>query len=324
LNNRTLEEALLKSLTTAAGQIGDFIPPDMADEFIAYIRDLSFCRQLFRTWPMASKTRDIPKILSGMSVWYESSEIVEAKPTDFATGTITLTAKKFLAQVMASMEIYEDSKFSVDSIIVDDFANAVAEAEELAMLVGDPDHTATASTPDSATEGNWYTKDPRLIFEGLLFLAQSSSAAAPVNASGSAFTEAMIANTLYRLGKYGRNFKNTVLFVDPFNALQLMQRDTFKTLDKYGPGATIFTGEIGKLWGQITTISAPFLTEGNGIVTHKGNPIIGDRRLIKIKDEEVIASDAKRTVVSERFDFTVEYVDAICWLRNLPTANIAS
>lgn len=320
----TLEAALMKSITTAAGQGGDFIPEELADDFIRYVREKTFCRQMFRAWRMGSKTRDVPKMLSGMTVWYEPSEITTARETSFTTGTITLTAKKFLAQVLYSTEIEEDSSFSIDDIIVDDFTNAVAEAEEQAMLVGDTDHTAAAATVAAATDANWFTKDCRLIFDGLYTLAQSSGAASPVNAGGASLTETHIRYAIHRLGKYGRNFKNDVLFVDSFNALELLDRDCFKTLEKYGPNATIFSGEVGSVWGQVKVINSSFLDEGTAVMTHAGNPVIGDRRRIKIKDEEVIADDAKRVVTSERLDFTVQYAAALVRIYNLASGNIAS
>ena len=83
------------------------------------------------------------------------------------------------------------------------------------------------------------------------------------------------------------------------------------TVDKYGPSATIITGEIGKLYGQSSIINSPYVTNRQGVGTHLGNPIIGHRRLIRMRTEDVIQNDQRRFVLSERLDFTVQYGDAL-------------
>ena len=64
-------------------------------------------------------------------------------------------------------------------------------------------------------------------------------------------------------------------------------------------------------------LSSDFCTDGYGVATHRSIVIIGDRRLIKLKNEELISSDSKRFVISQRADVAVEYQDAICQVFSL-------
>jgi len=316
--------AIAKTLSTTAGTGGDFLPLPLATDFIKWIRDQNFCRQIFRTVTMPNMTFDWPKILSAAKVYLES-EGGTATQTNVTTGTVRLTAKKLMSQILATEELYEDANQDFDVIIRDHFASAVAEAEEESMIVGDTTHTATAVSEALATEANWYTKDNRLAWDGLLTLGGRIASSAPrVNAGSAAMSTAIARQMMFNLGKYGRVMSDLVMFVNPWSANELLDDPKLVTVEKYGPNATIITGEFGKLYGKVRVINSAFVTDGSAVMTHRSNPIIGDRRQIKIRDEEVIQSDQRRTVVSVRMDFKVEHQDAICQAYSLNVPSEAS
>ena len=314
----TLGDALRKALSTAAGVGGDFLPTPLADEFIEYVRERNVCRQIFRTVTMTSMTLDFPKILSAAKVYYQSEQAAEATETAFTTGTIRLTAKKLMSQMMVSEELYEDANTDFQIIVRDQFGGAIAEAEEEAMLMGDTAHTAGAGSEAAATDANWFTKDHRLTWDGLVTLAGRVASSAPrVNASGSGMSTAFVREAMFNLGKYGRVMQNLVVFLNPWSVNQLLDDQKLVTVDKYGPNATIHSGEFGKLYGKITIIASNYVPDGYGVMTHVQNPVIGDRRLIKFKSEEVIHYDARRSVISVRLDFKIEHHRALCQIYNL-------
>lgn len=325
MDKANLAKALEKALNTSAGTGGDFLPTPLADEFIDLIRDENFCRQMFRKYNMISKTRDVPKILTGPGVYYESTEATEATETTMTTGTVRLTARKLMSQIILAEEIIEDSAQDFEGIVTDHFTSAMAEAEEQAMLVGDPSHTAAAGTVAAATDNNWFSKDARTAWYGLVTLGgdiigtlgAGNRAANRVYASGNDMSTAIVRNGLYNLGKYGRKFSKIVCFVNPWSSSQLLDDSKLVTLEKYGPKATVFTGEIGALYGKIKCINSSFIPDGYAVMTHIDNPFIGDRRQIKLKEEEVIKNDTRRIVISERMDFKVSYQDAICQIKGL-------
>lgn len=328
-----LNLALQKAVTTAAGAGGDFLPTPLASTFIDLVREQNVFRQIFRVITMPNKTLDFPKILTGPDVYYESTELTqEAIETSLTTGTVRMTARKFMAQIKASEEIFEDSSQDMDAIIKDHFAKGLAEAEEETCLIGNRSATANAATIAAATEANWYTKDNRLAWNGLLTLggdivgtlSAGNRAANRVDASGGEMATLILRQLLYNLGKYGRTMSNIVVFMNPWSANQLLDDSKLVTLEKYGPKATIFTGEFGKLYGKITVINSDFVTDGYAVGTHKGNCIVGDRRKVKLKSEDIIEFDARRVVISQRADMAVEYQDAICQIWDLESPSTVS
>ena len=332
MDNKGLNDAIKKALSTAAGAGGDFLPTPLATEFINYVRDQNFMRQLFKVVPMDSKTRDYPKILGGTKVYYQASEGAAANTTGMSTGTIRLDAKKFMARLDASEEVLEDAQSDMEKIVKEHFAATLSAVEEEAMIAGEPDHTPITATESAATSSTWYSKDHRLIFHGLLSLAGDISgsldddtrAANRVNAAGADMSTSIARQAMYNLGKYGRVMQNLVLILNPWSANQLMDDSKLVTLEKYGPNATIFTGEFGKLYGKVTVINSAYCTDSYGVLTHKDNPMIGDRRKLKIKMTDWIQEDSKMYVITERLDFTVQYKSALCQIYGLDTPSTAS
>jgi hypothetical protein len=337
--SKSLEDAIRKALTVAgdtAGKGADFIPTPLATEFIGFVRDENFCRQLFTSVPMTAPTRDYPKILGGSKVYYQSAEggTVSSTLNQFKTGTVRLEAKKFMTEVILSEEVIEDSTDTgdIEMIVQDHFIAQLAAAEEEVMIAGNPAHTPTTATEASADETTWYTKDHRLAFYGLLTLAADitgdlnlgTRAANRVNAGALDMSATIVRNAIYNMGKYGRTMSNLVLMINPWSISQLLDDSKLTTLEKYGPNATIFTGEVGKLWGKVTVINSPFVTDGYGVITHKSNPMIGDRRLIKVARDVMVSEDARKFVLSERMDFQVQYLDALCQIYNLDLPSSAS
>lgn len=327
-----LNDAIQKALNTQAGTGGDFLPTPLAKEFIKYVQEQNFLRQIFRVVPMEAKTRDYPKVLGGTKVYYQSTEGGTANPTQLKTGTVRLEAKKFMSRFDSSNEVLEDAEQDMDSIIREHFAASLSAAEEEAMLVGNPAHSPVTATESAANDTTWYNKDHRLIFNGLLSLAGDISgdfdlgtrAANRVDAGGADMSTSLVRQMLYNLGKYGRVMQDLVLILNPWAANQLMDDPKLVTLEKYGPKATIFTGEFGKLYGKITVINSAYATDGYGVMTHKMNPMIGDRRKVSIKKKDEITEDSQVYVITERLDFQVQHQPALCQIHNLDAASTVS
>ena len=84
---------------------------------------------------MDQPTMRIPAISTGLQV-YATTEGAEASATSMQADDFLLEAKKIMAQVIASAELYEDSVQNIEKIITDDFVRAIAQAEEQAFLLG--------------------------------------------------------------------------------------------------------------------------------------------------------------------------------------------
>lgn len=312
----TLEPEALKALVT--GDAGDFIPEEFATEFIDLVREKNWTRDLFRTINMPAATFFIPKITGDASVFFvsnESTQPTESKPAFAAAGSVRLDAVKLMGYVQVSNETDEDSKVAMMPIIKTSMAEAIAKAEEEAIINGQ--YRAYAAD------------DPRSAFKGLLKLAED---AAQTVVADNADLIATIEEARLKLGVHGRSVDNLVLLVNNFTGSQLRQLSQVLTVDKYGPNATILKGEVGKVMGitivedfylpdedtSAATFKAPILAaKGNALLVNKGSPIIGDRRKVKFDQDKVVSTDSIEIAISERIGFTVQYVEALCLITGL-------
>jgi len=325
--DKSLQDAMnrIKAVTTSDGEGGDFIPLPLAREFIKFIFDANWMRQLFRVIPMNAPTRDFPKVLGQTKVYYQNTERGAATQTSVATGTVRLTARKFMSQINVSEEILEDAQEDIDLIVRDHFAKQLAAAEEEAMLVGDRAHALTTATESAANATTWFNKDHRLALNGLLTLAQDivgdfdaeNRAGNRVNGQAGDFSTRLAREAKFNMGKYGRTMSDLILIVNPWSANQLLDDDKLVTVEKYGPKATILTGEFGKLYGRISVVESAYMTNGHAVLTHRNNGYIGDRRKVRLRTDDEIQTDERLYVITERIDFQTQYQPALVNIYNL-------
>jgi HK97 family phage major capsid protein len=308
----TVEKALVTS------DEGDFIPKEYADEFINLVREKNWCRQLFTAIKMTAATMYIPKVTGDANVYYMSTEVAaptESKPTYAAAGSVKLEAKKLMGYCQVSNESDEDAKIAMMPLIKESFAASIAKAEEEAMVVGK--YVAFAAPSDR-----------RNAFEGLLKLAKDATQTVAYATSLIATIEA----ARRKLGVHGRDVKDLVLMVNSYTASALRQIEQVNTIDKYGAGATILSGEVGKVMGitivenayipldntDETTLYAPAnANKGVALLVNKKYPIIGDKRQVKFDQDKVISTDSVEIAISERIGFTVQHVEGLCEVTGL-------
>jgi hypothetical protein len=325
MNNIALIKKAL-SVATNGASINAYLPSPLASEVLGFVRDLNLMRKLTPTFTMNSRTWRKPKRTSGGSAYY-IPDGTTATLTSFAATTVTWTAKKLMTYILVDEEAIEDSQPDVIQQVLQDFAEAIAYAEEIAMLQGDTTHTATAPTPESATAGNWYVRDPRLMFDGLFTVAAASGSTA-VAAAGAVFDEDMVNVALYNLGKYGRDKSKLYGVLPSDQAANVRSNSNFKSASISGLNLASFItglGSAGEADGLITQIygvklyELPNAPSGHAVIMRKGCCEIGDRRRIKLASEEVIESDQRKYVTSERIAFQFNYADMTCLIDNLST-----
>ena len=134
--------------------------------------------------------------------------------------------------------------------------------------------------------------------------------------------------TVFNLGKYGRNKAMIQAIVPSEQAANIRANSKFFKANETGLALASFVsgmGSAGEADSIVTTVygvkhyEAPFAPEGQICMYHKNSPEIGDRRLIKFRNQDVIESDQRKYVVSERISFNVNYEDALVIIKNLDT-----
>ena len=305
---------------------GGVLPKPIADEIVKYITEINWCRQIFRTIIMPKKTLDLPVITSGRSsvgqgVYYTPSQIDITTKAQVGPKlhSIRLTAKKFMAYANVDEDDIEDATVDIVDLLMTSFAEAFAEAEEDAMLLGGMGAPAADS--------------PRAAFDGLLKKALDASLIIDKAITGGsddevAGIEAALSLAIKKLGKYGRDKSKLIPFIDSGLAEALRRSKRLVDLYKLIDVRKGVEGSVTSLYG-VKVLESSYLDgaiagkTGVAILVPKDEPVIGDRRRIKIKTRELIEHDKKRFVLSERIDFNVRHTAYNAGLSGLAEAVVA-
>jgi len=262
---------------------------------------------------------DIPEmLLVSESTASNSSNYTTSKS---GSNRATVTAKKFIIHQMWSGELEEDS-------ILPFIPFLRRQAEISLAYYGD--HTVYNGDTTNAATGNINLDDADpadtkayLAFDGIRHAALVDNTGNAVSQAGAAVTYAAL------MGLRGKMVDTTYLFdwghptvnedliyvADPDTADDINTLDQVLTVDKFGAGATVLTGQVAKIGSHplIASIAAP-KTEADGKVsTTAGNNTLGQvgcynrrgfvagwRRRVKIESERIIATDQTRIVHSLR------------------------
>ena len=127
----------------------------------------------------------------------------------------------------------------------------------------------------TAGKGHWL-----LGFDGLLHLPLVDNTIQAGNHNG-AVSEAMFNGVRGQLGKYGVRPSELAYICDVNTFIKSLTIDSFRTLDKFGPQATVLTGQLGAVEGIPVIVSEQMkLADSDGKVTDAGNNTNTGRLLI--------------------------------------------
>jgi hypothetical protein len=161
---------------------------------------------------------------------------------------IELTATKFAGEIVTSKELEEDAAIAILPFLEDELIEWLTFDLEDAAINGD---TATTHMDADVTAADDYRK-------GWNGLRKSVPAPAKLDAGGDALTVMDVALTRAKMGRYGLNPADLVLLVSVPSLYGLIVDDLVVTPDKYGAGATLLSGELGRIWG-IPIIASDFI-----------------------------------------------------------------
>ena len=217
---------------------------------------------LFVQSPMPSNPFIYPAQL-GDTNWYPTTENVQlASTTDVATAKATMTAYGLKTGVPFSDELEEDSIVAWVPELRASLARNAAEIIDDILMNAD---TTSGTTNINYDGGNLTTTvagfaQYLLGFDGLVHLPYVDNTGQRTRQQ-SALANTSYNNALVKLGKYaapGR--RGDVVFIAPINvALKTMTLAQVETIEKYGPRATISSGEISSIYGTPLIISEQFL-----------------------------------------------------------------
>lgn len=234
-----------KALTSTGVATGDeFVPTDLSSELQRRFYLASDLAALLAAREVAMPTNPYkwPLSTTRPSFYLESVENTDATGSTPGTGDLTMTAHKLMGMVEASYEVEEDSIIPILSFIEEQLAVAGADAWEHALINGDD----TATHQD--TDEELLTKSPAFAFKGFRKLANAVAALRTAFTSGG-LNEANLRAQRLLMGKYALDPRKLIWLESPKGSLAMQGIANVTTMDKYGPKATILTGELATLFG---------------------------------------------------------------------------
>jgi hypothetical protein len=287
--------------TATADQGLEWVPTMFSSQLREQIQAQDVVGSLFDTIPMPSGTYVNP-VMGADMIAYKQPEALEETGTDkplaktFITQKMTLVAKKLGARILSSNEFTEDSIVPVVPRIIAQIGKALARGRATAIINGD----TTATHMDYDTTG---TTDARKTWKGLRYYALNGPSAAAVDGGGAALVFRTSIGAMRKGMKVYGIPGRTVLICGFSSYVELMlakddnNNNLLLTVDKYGPGAAVIPGEVGRVLGMpvlisefmredlastgVNTMAGPN-TRGAIIAVHRDGYVLGERRAATI------------------------------------------
>lgn len=264
---------------------------------------------------------DVPEMLFVS----ENTGDSDSNYTTSKTGSnrVQVDAKKFVIHQMWSGEMEEDSLIPFIPFLREQAARSLAHYSDSVVLNGDATNSATGNINlDDAdpTDTKHY-----LAFDGIRHVGLVDNTANQSDVGGAISLNAfknqrgrMVDTTHLHDWSHPTDMDDLVYVADPETVDAIAFLDEVITVDKYGPRATVLTGEQGRVLGHpLISSQAMSKTEADGKVSTtssnntKGQVVAynrrgytaGWRRRVRIETERLPATDQTRLVYSLRMGF---------------------
>lgn len=229
------------------------------------------------------------------------------------TGNVSFNAIKLAAIIVFSEEAQEDSIIPLLDFVRMKIAHSMANAQERATLDGDKSATHQDFDVTAVT-------DCRKAWAGLRKNIISNSATTQSLATFNLDNVRLLRGLL--TPAFAENPEALFYVCSVKGMLKLLKFPEFLTVDKYGPRATVVTGEIGRIDGSplqtskycrddvaTTGVNTSAGPNASGLLYLQNNLgyWYGDRRALTIDSARMIISGQGYMVVSQRIDFEAIY-----------------
>ncbi len=305
--------------TAAAAGGGDWVPTEFSSQLAEEVRLQLRVAALFPEIRMPSNPYKLPVQIGKLSTFKQPEQTADTGQTKIPvgdagdlTGNATLTAVGHASRVLASKEVQEDSIIAIMPFLRAEIAKAIADGREECILNGDTAGTHEDSDVTSAD-------DRRKMWLGLRAHANDQSYKTDL----STLSVTNLRSLRGSMVKYGIMPSQLCWIVSMNTYIKLLGLSALETLDKYGPAATILTGELAKLDGIPVLVSEHVRSDLNasgvqdGVTTNKSvlhavyKPgfVIGNRRQIttQLLSELYAESDQDALITKERIVFQALY-----------------
>jgi HK97 family phage major capsid protein len=256
-----------KAFADASGVGAEWIPDDMIPMVETYVRHNRQVAALFTELPVGRDTSLLPYLSAGFTPYIHgevnSDDFAQIRLSSLTTAQRTISVRTLAVRTQISDNAAEDALVPFMAQIMDAGGFALLSGEEDAIINGD----TTASHQDTGiatwNPDNFYGAAPgglsidhRRICQGLRKRASEAS-----NTTDRAtFTFATFMADAGSLAGPKQGPGDAVAIVNNYIlATKILVLDQVATLEKYGSGAAVLTGEVARLGGR-PVIPSQFLT----------------------------------------------------------------
>ncbi|MBN1679571.1 MAG: phage major capsid protein [Anaerolineae bacterium] len=324
--------------TESEGYGQDWVPDIWSSELWRKARTENVILPLFRVIEMPSNPFELPISGTDPSVYYvpetqdESGLSLGATnpipDSQIGSGKVTLAAKKLALRVGFSAELVEDAAIPLIPLYREQALRVMTDAIDHVLLNGDTETGATGNI--NSDDGAPASTAKYLVFDGLRKLPLVTNTDNQQDAAG-APTVALLRTTRFLMApRYALRPTDCAWIVDGSTYAKLLSVTEVATVDKYGPHATVLTGEIAKVDGVPVLVSAEMpLTADDGKANSSGNTkgqavcvyrpgwIVGYRRRVAATMDYLPYYDAYQMVATVRLAFGRFDTDVASGLYNI-------
>jgi HK97 family phage prohead protease/HK97 family phage major capsid protein len=309
--------------TGGSGLGSEWIPTGFSAQLQERIELLAVVAGLFPRFTMPTKTYTWPvRGARGTAyLWPESTAVADTKITSATPGTsnVSFTAIKLAMRGFTSSEEIEDSIVAILPFLQEEIATTLARAIDDAILNGDittahmdTDYETVATHVARAWKGL-----RKSCFVGGGSGLTAASAIPVTDESGAAYTAAKFLALWAKMKNFAQP-SSDVAFVSNMKAyMQLLADTAFSSMANFGANATVNGGKLISPFGVQMVISdyARSATNSVGVNGASANTfnvaqfvnkrawMIGDRRNVTLKSQELIETDQVVMVGTWRGDF---------------------
>lgn len=269
--SQELEAARMALDTSTAGAGAELMPSLLGSSLWEDIRVEARIAQEMIGVDMPSDPFTVPLGLGDVT-YRKGTQNNSSTPSDPATADSVLTSTELVAEVDWSYDADEDSIVAMLPALRNLLAVNGAESIDAFLLNADSTNAATGNINlDDAdpADDSYYLSAGQ---DGLRHLWLVDNTGQGVSA-GAAVSDTLMNTMLGKLGKYGLDPRTCRIVPGVETYLTMLGLTNVTTVDKFGPQATILTGQLGAYRGiPIIPSAAHALTEADGKVsTTAGN-----------------------------------------------------
>lgn len=327
LSPEAYERAMRAMDTAESGYGSQLIGAQYVSDLWRGARAQSRVFSLLNTFEMSAPTAYLPVEAGIPELLFvaESTANNSSNYTTTKTGSnrVSVSANKFVIHQMWSGEMEEDSLIPFVPFLREEATRSIAHYSDSLVLNGDTTNAGTGNI-------NLDDADPAdtkhyLAFDGIRHAglvdntANSADVAGAITLNHFKGVKGRMLDTTYMHDWGHPTDPNDLVHVaDPQTCDALSFLDEVLTVDKFGPGATVLTGQQAKIAGHpLISSIAVSKTEADGKVSTTGGNnvkgqvvsfnrrgyVVGWRRQIQLETERLPASDQTRLVYSMRLGF---------------------